>query len=128
MWFLMQCVRDNKPSRTSSKPEAQHSVGNTNLLHPRVPLVPSPQEGKSLHGFKVKNQGRRKSAVLAVQDYHQGSPWESVQFSRFICDLEKGVSYELPKFADGLKLFLLVRSRKPAVKTCRSGYQKFKGY
>jgi len=49
--------------------------------------------------------------ALAAEENHQRQSWESVQFSRFICDLEKGVSCELPKFADGIKLLKLVRSR-----------------
>lgn len=49
--------------------------------------------------------------VLAAERNHRRSSWGSVQFSRFMCDLEKEVSCELPKIADGIKLFRLVRSR-----------------
>lgn len=83
---------------------------STELLPPRISLLAIPQEGKSLHGFKVGNQGRRKCVVLAAEKNLQRNSWGSVQF-RFICDLEKGVSSELPKFADGIKWFVLVRSR-----------------
>lgn len=79
---------------------------STELLPPRISLLTIPQEGKSVCGFKVGNQGRRKCVVKNLQR----NSWGSVQF-RFICDLEKGVSSELPKFADGIKLFVLVRSR-----------------
>lgn len=50
--------------------------------------------------------------VLTAEENRQRSSWRgSLQFSRFIHDLEKGVSCELPKFADVVKLFKLVSSR-----------------
>lgn len=82
------------------------------MLPPRISLLAIPQEGKSLWGFKVRDQYRRKIVVLAAEENRQRSSWGgSLQFSRFIHDLEKGVSCELPKFADGVKLFKLVSSR-----------------
>lgn len=81
------------------------------MLPSTISLLAIPWEGKSLRGFKVRNQGRRKCAVLAAEKNHQRSSRGSVQFSRIICNLEKGVSCELPKLADGIKLFKLVRSR-----------------
>lgn len=73
---------------------------------------PSHRRENPYGGLKSGTSTGEKLWLLQQRKIAKGAPGGgSLQFNRFIHDLEKGVSCELPKFADGVKLFKLVSSR-----------------